>query len=68
VRNDQAARRAEAKGVQVVMNRCPKIEYGKHSGEWGWVGGASGMLSSRRPNMHESGKLQSLGIGPRIKS
>ncbi|MGO4705359.1 CoA-binding protein [Microvirga sp. 2MCAF38] len=26
VRNDEAAKRAEAKGVQVVMNRCPKIE------------------------------------------
>jgi hypothetical protein len=29
VRNDAAAARAEAKGVQVVMNRCPKIEYGR---------------------------------------
>ena len=28
VRNAAAAARAEAKGVQVVMNRCPKIEYG----------------------------------------
>jgi predicted CoA-binding protein len=67
VRNDQAACKAEAKGIQVVMNRCPKIEYGKHSGEWGWVGGASGVLSSRRLRLHESGKMQSLGLGPRIK-
>ncbi len=29
VRNDAAAARAEAKGVEVVMNRCPKIEYGR---------------------------------------
>jgi predicted CoA-binding protein len=67
VRNDAAALRAEAKGVQVVMNRCPKMEYGKHSGEWGWVGGASGILSSRRMRLHESGKIQSLGLGPTIK-
>jgi uncharacterized protein len=44
------------------MNRCPKIEYGKLSGEWGWVGGYSGALSSRRQRLHSSGKMQSLGI------
>lgn len=64
VRNDAAAQRAEARGVKVVMNRCPKMEYGKHSGEWGWVGGASGIISSRRMKMHESGKVQSLGLRP----
>ncbi|MGE0006548.1 MAG: CoA-binding protein [Parvibaculaceae bacterium] len=63
VRNDEAAKRAEAKGVKVVMNRCPKMEYGKLSGEWAWVGGNSGLISSRRQRLHESGKLQSLGLG-----
>ena len=63
VRNDEAAARAEAKGVKVVMNRCPKMEYGKLSGEWGWVGGNSGLISSRRQRLHESGKVQSLGLG-----
>ena len=29
VRNDAASARAEAKGVTVIMNRCPKIEYGR---------------------------------------
>ena len=67
VRNDAAAHRAEAKGIQVVMNRCPKMEYGKHSGEWGWVGGASGILSSQRLRLHESGKMQSLGLRSPIK-
>jgi predicted CoA-binding protein len=67
VRNDAAAHRAEAKGIQVVMNRCPKMEYGKHSGEWGWVGGASGIISSQRMRLHESGKIQSLGLRPPIK-
>jgi predicted CoA-binding protein len=63
VRDDEAARRAEAKGVKVVMNRCPKMEYGKLSGEWAWVGGNSGLISSRRQILHQSGRIQSLGIG-----
>jgi predicted CoA-binding protein len=65
VRNDDAASRAEAEGVQVVMDRCPKMEYGKLSGEWAWVGGNSGVISSRKQTLHESGKLQSLGLGPK---
>lgn len=67
VRNDEAARRAEAQGLKVVMNRCPKMEYGKLSGEWAWVGGNSGVISSRRQRLHESGKVQSLGLGLGIK-
>lgn len=63
VRNDEAAARAEAAGLKVVMNRCPKMEYGKLSGEWSWVGGNSGLISSRRQRLHESGKVQSLGLG-----
>ncbi len=63
VRHDEAAARAEAAGVKVVMNRCPKMEYGKISGEWAWVGGNSGIISSRKQHMHESGKKQSLGLG-----
>jgi predicted CoA-binding protein len=62
VRNDEAAARAEAHGIKVVMNRCPKIEYGKLSGEWNWVGGNSGVLSSKKQSLHGSGKMQSLGI------
>jgi predicted CoA-binding protein len=51
VRNDAAAARAEARGIEVVMNRCPKIEYGRLSGEIGWTGVNSGILSSRKPQM-----------------
>ncbi|MGI9512842.1 MAG: CoA-binding protein [Anderseniella sp.] len=62
VRHDEAAAKAEAAGARVVMNRCPKIEYGKLSGEWGWVGGNSGVISSKKQSLHGSGKMQSLGI------
>lgn len=49
VKNDTAAREAEAAGLAVVMNRCPKIEYGRLSGEIGWAGVNKGLISSRRP-------------------
>jgi predicted CoA-binding protein len=65
VRNDEAAAKAEAAGLKVVMNRCPKMEYGKLSGEWAWVGGNAGIISSRKQVLHESGKVQSLGLGPK---
>jgi predicted CoA-binding protein len=48
VRNDEAARKAEAAGMKVVMNRCPKIEYGRLSSEIGWMGVNSRTLSSKR--------------------
>ncbi len=49
VRNDEAAAAAEAAGLKVVMNRCPKIEYGRLSGEIGWAGVNSRVLSSKKP-------------------
>ena len=49
VRNDDAAARAETKGVTVIMNRCPKIEYGRLSGEIGWQGINSRILSAKKP-------------------
>jgi len=55
VRNDEAAARAEAKGVKVVMNRCPKIEYGRLSGEISWQGVNSRMLSAKRPALSTKG-------------
>ncbi|MFU0505561.1 CoA-binding protein [Pseudaminobacter sp. NGMCC 1.201702] len=51
VRNDEAAARAEAAGIKVVMNRCPKIEYARLSGEIGWNGVNSNVISSKRPLM-----------------
>jgi hypothetical protein len=48
VRNDEVAARAEAAGIKVVMNRCPKIEYGRLSSEIGWLGVNSRTLTSKR--------------------
>jgi predicted CoA-binding protein len=48
IRNDEAAAKAEAGGLKVVMNRCPKIEYGRLSSEISWMGVNSRTLSSKR--------------------
>jgi predicted CoA-binding protein len=48
VRNDAAAKRAEAMGMKVVMNRCPKIEFGRLSGEIRWAGVNSRVISAKK--------------------
>lgn len=48
VRNDHAAALAEEAGLTVIMNRCPKIEYARLSGELGWGGINSRIVSARR--------------------
>ena len=47
VRNDAAAAKAEAAGIQVVMNRCPKIEWARLNGELSWMGTSSRVISSK---------------------
>jgi predicted CoA-binding protein len=60
VRHDEAAAKAEAAGIKIVMNRCPKIEYGRLSGEIGWNGVNSRVLSSKKPLMRAG--FQSFGV------
>jgi uncharacterized protein len=48
IRNDEAAALAEANGMKVVMNRCPKIEHSRLAGTIEWHGIASGVISSKK--------------------
>src|SRR5436305_6413372 len=65
VRNDEAAALAEANGMKVVMNRCPKIEYGRLSSEIGWIGVNSRTLSSKRAQMLGKG-VQRMSLNERF--
>ncbi len=47
VRNDEAAAKGEAAGLTVIMNRCPKIEFGRLGGELSWSGVNSGIIRNR---------------------
>lgn len=62
IRNDAAAKRAEDAGIKVVMNRCPKIEYGRLSSEISWVGVNSRTLTSKRARVLGTG-VQRMGLG-----
>jgi predicted CoA-binding protein len=55
VRSDEAAELAEANGIKVVMNRCPKIEYGRLSSEIAWIGVNTRTLSSKRAQLSGRG-------------
>jgi uncharacterized protein len=59
VRNDEAAALAEANGLKVVMNRCPKIEYGRLSSEIAWMGVNTRTITSRKAT---SGGIQRLSL------
>ena len=60
VRNDAAATKAEAAGVKVVMNRCPKIEYARLTSEIQWLGVNSRTISSKRAPIPTSNMRLSL--------
>jgi hypothetical protein len=59
-RDDAAAEKAEAAGIKVVMNRCPKIEWGRLSSEISWMGVNSRTLSSKRAPIPTQGMRLSL--------
>src|SRR5215471_17789997 len=48
IRNDAAATTEKA-GIEVIMNRCPKIEFGRLGGELSWSGVNSGIIRNRPP-------------------
>jgi OAH/OAS sulfhydrylase len=47
IRNDEAAELGEAAGLEIIMNRCPKIEFGRLGGELSWGGVNSGIIQNR---------------------
>ena len=59
-RDDAAAGKAEAAGIKVVMNRCPKIEYGRLSSEISWMGVNSRTISAKRAPIPTQGMRLSL--------
>jgi uncharacterized protein len=59
-RDNAAAAKAEAAGMKVVMNRCPKIEYGRLSSEISWMGVNSRTISAKRAPIPTQGMRLSL--------
>jgi uncharacterized protein len=60
IRNDEAAALAEAGGMKVVMNRCPKIEFGRLSSEIAWMGVNTRTISAKRAK--PTGGIQRLSL------
>lgn len=49
VRNEAAAAKARAAGLEAVLDRCVKIEHGRLFGGLNWVGVDTKVISARRP-------------------
>jgi len=47
--SQEAEKIAQDAGLTVVMNRCPKIEHGRFSGEIGWMGVNRRVIDNRKP-------------------
>jgi uncharacterized protein len=52
VQSAAARARAEAAGLEVVENRCVKIEHGRFFGGLGWVGVNTRVISAKRASGH----------------
>jgi uncharacterized protein len=55
IRNDEAATLAEENGLKVVMNRCPKIEYGRLSSEIAWMGVNTRTITAKKAQLSGRG-------------
>lgn len=53
--NEEAAAKAREAGLTVIMDRCPKIEYGRLSGEIGWMGVNRRVIDNRKPLLFGKG-------------
>ena len=47
--NEEAAQKARDAGLEVVMDRCMKIEYARLYGGLNWLGVNTGVISAQRP-------------------
>jgi len=53
--SEEAAAMAREAGLTVIMDRCPKIEYGRLSGEIGWMGVNRKVIDNRKPLLFGKG-------------
>ena len=53
--SEEAAELARAAGLTVIMDRCPKIEHGRFSGEIGWLGINRKVIDNRKPLLFGKG-------------
>ena len=53
--SEEAAKIAGAAGLTVIMDRCPKIEHGRFSGELGWMGINRKVIDNRKPLLFAKG-------------
>jgi uncharacterized protein len=53
--SEEAAELALAAGLTVIMDRCPKIEHGRFSGEISWMGVNRRVIDNRKPLLFGKG-------------
>jgi len=53
--NEEAAAKASEAGLTVIMDRCPKIEHGRFSGEISWMGVNRKLIDNRKPLLFGKG-------------
>jgi predicted CoA-binding protein len=53
--SEEAEKLAKDAGLTVIMDRCPKIEHGRFSGEIGWMGVNRKVIDNRKPLLFGKG-------------